>query len=214
MKKLNLTQKYKSYFNAKFHPEFVNIEEAQFLSIEGKGDPSGQDFNRRIQIIYSTAYTLKFAYKLMGKDFVVSKLEAQWWYDENKFNSITMEDAPLLIPRSEWAYRILIRIPEYITDSEVQKSINIVHSKKNMDLAKEISIFRMSEGLCVQMLHIGPFDTEAQTLTIMHEFIQRQNNLVKNGLHHEIYLSDFRRTSPENLKTILREPVKFFGGST
>ena len=118
-----------------------------------------------------------------------------------------MEDAPLKIPRNEWIYRLMIRMPDFITQHQIDSAINIVINKKQIDLAKSIEFYEMNEGKVVQILHIGPFENETQTLKIIQEY-SKANNLQKNGLHHEIYLSDFRKTSPEKLKTILREPVK------
>lgn len=185
----------------------MEIEAAQFLSIQGIGDPSGADFADTIQALYSTAYAIKFACKSLNKDFVVSKLEGLWWFDEQKYKGYTMEEAPVKIPRSEWGYRLLIRMPEYITEQMVQEAIDATVEKKQLQLAGEIELYTMTEGKVVQMLHVGPFDKEPETLLQMNAFIQ-ENNFGRNGLHHEIYLSDFRKTAPEKLKTILREPVR------
>lgn len=206
MSKLDLTKNYKAYYTAKTKPELVNIEPAQFISITGKGDPAGKDFSDRIQALYTVAYTIKFIFKAQDKDFTVPKLEALWWFDEKKFGQPSMAEAPLKIPRSEWEYRLLIRLPHFVSEKEVVEAKKIVLPKKQLTLANEVALFKMEEGKCVQMLHIGPFDKEPETLTKMFEFISSQQ-LGKNGLHHEIYLSDFRKVPPEKLKTILREPV-------
>ena len=205
MDKLDLTKKYKSYFTAKSKPEIIEVEPARFLSITGKGDPSAPAFANNIEALYSTAYVIKFAYKSKGLDFVVSKLEGLWWYDENKYPGKTMETA-MEVPRSEWQYKLLIRMPEYVGEPDVTHAIETVVTKKNILLAKEVTYFEMTEGKSVQMLHVGPFSTELETLKKIGAFITA-NNFGKNGLHHEIYLSDFRKTEPNKLKTILREPV-------
>ncbi|MFD2918560.1 GyrI-like domain-containing protein [Terrimonas rubra] len=207
MEKLDLTKKYKTYFTAKTKPEIVEIGPAQYLSIAGNGDPSGEAFAARIEALYSTAYTLKFACKAKGNDFVVSKLEGLWWYDENKYTGKNMSNASVDIPRSEWEYRLLIRLPDFVTESNLETSKETVIAKKNNPLVREIGLYTMNEGKCVQMLHIGPFATEPETLQQIMAFTTA-NKLGRNGLHHEIYLSDFRKTAPEKLKTILREPVK------
>jgi hypothetical protein len=207
MEKLDLTKHYKNYYTAKNKPEILTIERVQYLSITGKGDPSGQLFAEKIQALYTTAYAIKFAYKAQGKDFVVAKLEGLWSFDEEKYKSVSMEDAPESIPRSEWDYRLLIRLPDYVTENEITKSKETVSSKKQIAFADEVVLFNMEEGKVVQMLHVGPFDTEIETLKNMQECITA-NGFEKNGCHHEIYLSDFRKTAPEKLKTILREPVK------
>lgn len=205
MDKLDLSKKYKRYFTAKTTPEIIEAEPAQFLSITGKGDPSEQAFANNIEALYSTAYVLKFAFKSKGLDFVVSKLEGLWWYDENKYPGKTMETA-VEVPRSEWEYKLLIRMPEYVSEPDVIQAVETVVTKKNIPLAKQVSFFKMTEGRSVQILHIGPFSTEIETLKKLGSFITA-NNFARNGLHHEIYLSDFRKTAPNKLKTILREPV-------
>lgn len=206
MEKLDLTKKYKTYFTAKTKPELVNIEKAQFLSILGKGDPSGKAFADNIEALYSTAYAVKFDCKAQGHDFVVSKLEALWWYDEKKYTNKTIATA-VEVPRSEWEYRLLIRMPDVVKKKDLDKAKATVMGKKNIPLVQNIEFFAMMEGTCVQMLHVGPFSTEPETLLLMNAFIEK-NKFGRNGLHHEIYLSDFRKTEPHKLKTILREPVR------
>ena len=205
MDKLDLSKKYKRYFTAKTTPEIIEIEPARFLSITGKGDPSEPAFASNITALYSTAYVIKFAFKAKGMDFIVSKLEGLWWYDENKFPGKTMETA-VDVPRSEWQYKLLIRLPDYVSEPAITSAIDTVITKKNIQLAKAVSFFEMTEGKSVQMLHVGPFSTEIETLKKLGSFITA-NNFGRNGLHHEIYLSDFRKTPPDKLKTILREPV-------
>lgn len=207
MTKLDLAKQYKAYYTATLKPELVTIETVSFLSIGGKGDPSGQPFASNIEALYATAYGLKFAFKEKDKDFVVAKLEGQWWYDENRFKGNSLTNAPVAVPRSEWEYRLLVRLPGYVTKEAVDKAKETVFAKKSLQLVKDVEFFTMTEGKAVQMLHVGPFDTEPQTLKKIAEFCE-VHKLDKNGLHHEIYLSDFRRTAPEKLKTILREPVK------
>lgn len=206
MSKFDLTKKYKAYYSAKTNPELVTIEPAQFLSIKGKGDPSGKDFANKIQALYSTAYAIKFSCKAKNKDFTVSKLEGQWWFDEKNFDEFSIAEAPQKIPRSEWEYRLLIRLPDFVTKEDVQNAINATVAKKQLMLASEIVLYELNEGLSVQILHVGPFDKEPQTLNRVDSFM-KTNHLSKNGFHHEIYLSDFRKVPAGKLKTILREPV-------
>ena len=207
MDKLDLTKKYKTYYTAKTKPELVQIEVAQFISICGKGDPNDKPFSDNIEALYSTAYTLKFIYKAIEKDFVVSKLEGLWWFDEAKYIEKDMVTTTVAVPRSEWEYRLLIRLPDFVTKQELEKAKETVLSKKGIQLAKHIEFHEMTEGKCVQMLHLGPFSTEPATLKQIQNFCET-NALTKNGFHHEIYLSDFRKTESDKLKTILREPVK------
>ena len=198
MQKLDLTKLYKSYYTAKTKPEIVELEAAKFLSIRGKGDPSGELFAEKIQALYPVAYAIKFHFKALDKDFVVAKLEGLWWFDEKKFAKYSMEEAPQKIPRSEWEYRLSIRLPEFVQEKDVNNAIEKVRAKKAVNYLDEVEFFEMKEGKCVQMLHVGPFDTEPETMEKIMKFCD-VNNLNKNGLHHEIYLSDFRKTSPEKL---------------
>lgn len=207
MEKLDLTKKYKTYFNASTKPEILEIEPVQFISIVGKGDPSDKQFVDKIEALYSIAYTLKFAYKAKDKDFVVSKLEGLWWFDKKKFANKTLVNSSVEVPRSEWEYRLLIMLPDFITKQDVEKAKETVVAKKGIQLAQQVEYFTMAEGKSVQMLHVGPFSTEPETLKQIGEFVETKK-LDKNGLHHEIYLSDFRKTEANKLKTILREPVK------
>jgi hypothetical protein len=206
MNKLDLTKTYKTYFTAKTKPELVTIGAAQFISIQGKGDPSAPEFAKNIEALYATAYTIKFMYKAQNLDFTVSKLEGLWWFDENKFRGATIETAPTEIPRSEWEYRLLIRMPDYVTANDIDAAKETVKAKKGLPLVTQVTYYTMTEGKSIQMLHVGPFSTEPESLKQIAAFAAT-NKLAKNGLHHEIYLSDFRKTPPEKLKTILREPV-------
>lgn len=208
MEKLDLTKKYKTYFTAKTEPQLVEIERANFLSISGKGDPSGKDFTQRIEALYPVAYKIKFEFKAKNRDFVVSKLEGLWWYDEQKFSGKTIENASVDVPRSEWEYRLLIRLPDFVMKKNADDAIAAaIDEGKGGEHGNKVEFFTMHEGKCIQMLHIGPYPTEPESLKIIGAFAEEQK-LAKNGLHHEIYLSDFRKTKPEKLKTILREPVK------
>ncbi|PST84954.1 hypothetical protein C7T94_02205 [Pedobacter yulinensis] len=207
MEKLDLTKRYKTYFSAVSEPEIVQIEPAQFISLTGKGDPSDEAFTQHIKALYITAYTIKARFKTEGKDFAVSKLEGLWWFDEDRFGRPAIWEAPGKIPRSEWGYRLLIRLPEYVTENDVKSAVKAAFRKKRLPLIHNVEFCCLHEGKCVQMLHVGPFATELETLKEITSVIQEQG-FAKNGLHHEIYLSDFRRTAPDKLKTILREPVR------
>lgn len=207
MEKLDLSQLHKSYFSAKANPGMLDVGAASFLSIPGKGDPSGETFALAVQALYATAYTVKFICKSSKRDFVVSKLEGLWWYDEEKFGGLSVDEAPYKVPRSEWEYRLLIRMPDLVSSVMVEEAKASVVLKKQIPQAEGIELYPMEEGKCVQILHVGPFSGEPKTLRRLNDFMMA-NNLMKNGLHHEIYLSDFRKTPPEKLRTILREPVK------
>ena len=112
-----------------------------------------------------------------------------------------------MVPRSEWLYTLIIRIPDYASDEQINSARETVIVKKGIHLATKLSLFQMNAGKTVQMLHVGPFDKAQASLLQLRDFMTA-HNLQRNGFHHEIYLSDFRKTPSEKLKTILREPVK------
>jgi hypothetical protein len=207
MEKLDLARQYKAYYTATSKPALINIEAAKYLYVLGKGDPSHPGYAATLQALYASAYGIKFWYKARKQDFVVAKLEGQWWFDESEYKGVGAADAPKQIPRSEWYYRMLIRLPEYVTEEIILKITDEVAVKKQIALAKQVRLFEMQEGKCVQMLHVGPFYKEPESLLLIQQFCEA-HQLQKNGLHHEIYLSDFNKTPPEKLRTILREPVK------
>ncbi len=153
----------------------LEIEPAQFLSIAGKGDPSNKQFADKIEALYSTAYTLKFAYKAKDKDFVVSKLEGLWWFDEKKFANKTIVNTSVEVPRSEWEYRLLIMLPDFITKQDLERAKETVIAKKGIQLARQLEYFTMAEGKSIQMLHVGPFSTEPETLKQIGELRKLKN---------------------------------------
>jgi hypothetical protein len=206
MEKLDLTKTDKAYFTAKKTPHVVDINAARFLSLRGKGDPSDKEFTDNLEALYPVVYMIKFAFKAKEEDFVVSKLEGLWWYDEDRYKGKTIDTA-VEIPRSDWEYRLLIRLPDFVTKKDVETAVKSVIEKKNNQRASKVEYFEMTEGKCVQMMHIGPFSDERVSLKIMDEFM-KTNDFKRNGAHHEIYLSDYRKTEAAKLKTILREPVK------
>lgn len=207
MIKLDLKKEFKAYYKAGNLPELVELPPAQYISVEGKGDPSGEQFAANIQLLYPVAYAIKFACKAAGNDFVVPPLEGLWWYDESEYGEVRMENAPVEIPRSDWQYRLLIRMPEFVNEALLKEAIETVKIKKGIAGLDELEWFELDEGKCLQMMHTGPFDAEPESLEKLIGYCLK-HDLKKNGLHHEIYLSDFRKTAPEKLKTILREPVR------
>jgi hypothetical protein len=207
MEKLDLTKQFKKYYSAKPYPEVLEFDEVQYISIEGKGDPSGKSYLERIQSLYPVAYSIKFACKAIEKDFVVPKLEGQWWFDDQIYKNITIESAPTEVPRSEWQWRLLIRMPQFVTEDIVEDAKELVLKKKPNTFVEDVKFFRLNEGLVIQILHSGPFSDEPLTLKEIDKF-SKENGFEKAGLHHEIYLTDYNRTSPDKLKTILREPVR------
>jgi hypothetical protein len=206
MPKTDFTKEYKAYYTAKTEPELVHLDPVVYLSVTGKGDPSAKEYADKIQILYTTAYAIKFSFKAREEDFVVPKLEALWWFDEDRYKDISIKEAPTLVPRSEWYYRLLIRMPENIGDKDIVDAVRIAADKQPDTIAEKPELFTLREGKCIQLLHVGPFDREPESLEKIQAFT-KEHDLKRNGLHHEIYLSDFRKTNPEKLRTILREPV-------
>lgn len=196
-----MTKEYKSYYTAKTTPEIVEIEEGQFLTIKGRGALGGEEFQAKVSALYSLAYSVKMLMKKEGKDFTVAKLEGLWCVDSDKPHTE--------VPREEWRWKLLIRQPEFVTPEIVERARQEVIKKKKLKLVNEAKFEKMKEGKCVQILHIGPYSTEPESIAKMEKSLE-EKNLVKNGLHHEIYLvmAYPRKISDEKLKTILRQPVK------
>jgi len=199
MSRLDLVKEFKSYYRANDKSVIVEFEKIPYLSIEGKGEPAGKVFTKAIEALYPLAYGVKKVCKSQGKDFGVPKLEGLWWVKSNK--------PALEVPRSEWYWKLLIRMPDFATSEIVKNAKEEVFKKKGFDLIKEIKFEILDEGKCVQIMHIGPYATEPETIQKMKDFIT-ENNFNEIGLHHEIYLSDPRKTVPEKMKTILRQPIK------
>lgn len=198
IKKIDLTKEYKTYYTAKTTPEVFEFDEAQFLTIEGKGAPGCKEFTTKVEALYSLAYGIKMPMKKEGKDFAVAKLEGLWWVESDK--------PALGVPREQWQWKLLIRMPEFVSNGIVEEAKTEVIKKKGIELIKEIKFEKIEEGKCVQIMHIGPYSDEPETIGKMKMFM-KENNLVENGLHHEIYLSDPRKVAPRKMKTILRQPV-------
>ncbi|MBS7630407.1 GyrI-like domain-containing protein [Candidatus Bathyarchaeota archaeon] len=197
--KLDLTREYKTYYTAKTTPEVVEFDEAQFLSIDGRGAPGSKEFTAKIEALYPVAYGVKSLCKKQDNDFGVPKLEGLWWVESDK--------PALEVPREEWRWKLLIRMPKFVTSEIVEKVKAEIIKKKDIELVKEIMFERITEGKCVQIMHVGPYSTEPESLSKMRKLMEKEN-LIENGLHHEIYLSDPRRVPGEKMKTILRQPVK------
>lgn len=186
------------------HGEFsiVDVPEYQYLLVDGHGDPNiSQDFKNAILTLYPLSYKLKFASKqTLDKDYTVAPLEALWWA-EDMASFTTARD------KSKWDFTAMIMQPDWITLEMFEEAKQTVASRNpSLDVSK-VRLEKLHEGLCVQTLHIGSFDDEAQVLEQIHHDFIPANNLVMTKKHHEIYLSDFRKVEPAKLKTILRQPV-------
>lgn len=180
----------------------VEVPEMQYLAVDGHGDPNtAQAYADAIEALFGVSYTLKFDSKnTLGRDFVVGPLEALWRADD--MTAFTSRD------KDSWDWTALIVQPDWITADMVDAAIAKLRSKKSLAATDELRLLTLNEGLSVQILHIGSYDDEAPTLDRLHHEYLPVNGLDFNGDHHEIYLSDARRTEPAKLKTVLRQPVR------
>ena len=197
--KVDLCKQFKSEYVTPKEPLFVVVGPAKYLSISGHGAPGGEHFRAHVSALYSVAYTLKMAEKFAGHDFKVCHLEGQWWADGGA-------DFRTHKP-NEWQWRLLIRIPDFITAQELDDAIETVVRKKKDPLPTQITIEELTEGRCVQMLHTGPYAEEKNAVSKMEEMVKREG-LHFHGPHHEIYLSDPNRVPAQRLRTIVRHPVE------
>lgn len=202
MDKLDYKKSLDSY-QAK-HNEFrvVDIPKMQYLMVDGHGDPNtSQEFKDAIFALYPVAYKLKFASKLgLGKDYVVMPLEGLWWA-EDMSTFTTARD------KSQWDFTLMIMQPDWITQEMFKAAVEKVAEKDPPASLSEVRFETLDEGMTVQTLHVGSFDSEAEVLDKLHHDFVPTHNLRLTGKHHEIYLSDFRKVAPEKLRTILRQPV-------
>lgn len=183
---------------------FVTIEvpELSYLMIDAAGDPNTtRSYKEAIETLYPVAYAIKFASKLkLGRDYVVPPLEALWWADD-------MDDF-IRRRKDRWLWTTMIMLPDWIPAEMTSDCIETVRSTKRPPAISKLRIGTLAEGRSLQVLHVGAYDDEGPVLARMHHEFMPANGLTFNGSHHEIYLSDARKTSPDKLKTILRQPVK------
>ena len=190
-------------------PSLINVPAMKYLTVRGHGDPNQEnsEYKKAIEKLYAVAYTIKMSKKGTYQipdyfDFVVPPLEGLWWQD-----SITGID---YAHKEMFNFIAMIRLPDFVTQDIFDWAIKEASEKKQLDL-HNVEFLSMHEGLCVQALHIGSYDDEPATIDKIHKFIEEQGlqvDINDDRHHHEIYLSDPRRTKVENLKTVLRIPVK------
>ena len=194
MEAIDLKKQHKELYRAKETPTRVAAPDGAFLSVDGQGQPGNESYQEAIQKLYGIAYTMKFALKGAGiLDFKVPNLECLWLSD------------PTDVPIDEWAWRLLIRVPEAITEGHIEEARNLLLKKKGIE-ASDLKLISWEEGQAVQILHIGPYDEVARSYQAIGEYAEA-NGLQPGSIGHEVYISDPRRTSPEKLKTIVRMPV-------
>ena len=199
--KIDLYKLHKDQYVAPKQPQLVEIEKAKYLAISGRGEPGGEEFVSKIGALYGMAYTIKMTRKFAGgQDYVVCKLQSQLWLDDDCQDFSTT-------PKEQWYWKLLIRTPDFVQSNELNKAVEKLLEKGKEPEVRQVKFESLTEGLCVQMLHVGPYDQEHETISKMAAFVEQQG-LEFRGRHHEIYLSDPRRVPPERLKTILRHPVR------
>lgn len=180
----------------------VDVPDMWYLMIDGVGDPNTSPaFADAIESLYPVAFTLKFASKReLGRDYVVPPLEGLWW-SEDMASFTSARD------KSHWNWTLMVMVPEWIERDLVAAALDRVAATSTPVRLGDVRLEPLVEGRCVQTLHVGSFDDEADVLAELHDEFVPGNGLRMVGKHHEIYLSDFRRTAPEKLRTILRQPV-------
>ena len=202
-------KEYKEFYMPKNKPEIVNVPQANYIAVRGKGDPNeeGGAYQKAIGVLYAVAYTLKMSYKTDYKikgffEYVVPPLEGFWWQDDTSGVDYT--------DKSSFNWISVIRLPDFVTKKDFEWAVKTASKKKNLDLSSA-EFMTVSEGLCVQIMHSGPFDDEPATVALMDEYLSENgyvNDITDTRLHHEIYMSDARKVAPEKWKTVIRHPIK------
>ena len=202
-------KEYKEFYLPKDKPQIVTVPKANYIAVRGEGDPNEADgaYQKAVGVLYAIAYTLKMSYKTGYKmegfyEYVVPPLEGFWWQDG--VDGIDYSD------KSTFHWIAVIRLPEFVSKADFEWAVKQAEQKKKMDLSSA-EYMTIDEGLCVQIMHIGPFDEEPATVEKMDRYLAEngyENDLTSKRLHHEIYLSDARKVSPEKWKTVIRHPVR------
>jgi hypothetical protein len=201
MKKHDLRKEYKNLYSASTKkPAWLDVPALQFLMIDGTGDPNtSQAFKQAVGTLYSVSYTLKFTWKKEREvDYPVMALEGLWWTDDMPEFSLER--------KGDWKWTVMIMQPEFVPKLMVLKTIEQVRKKSEMKDFPKVRLERFKEGRCAQILHVGPYSAEGPTIQKLHEFIKAEGCVLR-GKHHEIYFGDPRRSAPEKLRTILRQPA-------
>lgn len=202
-------KEYKELYMPKNKPQIVTVPKANYIAVRGKGNPNEADgaYQQAMSVLYSVAYTLKMSYKTDYKiegffEYVVPPLEGFWWQEGI--------DGVDYANKDEFQWISVIRLPDFITEKDFAWAVETAAKKKKLDCSSA-EFLTIDEGLCVQIMHIGAYDNEPETVAVMDAFLEETgyvNDFSETRLHHEIYLSDPRRTAPEKLKTVIRHPIR------
>jgi hypothetical protein len=202
MTKVDLKKTLRHLYNpSKRTFSIVDVPPMNFLMVDGRGDPNTSPaYQEAVEALYAVAYALKFAVKRReAVDYVVPPLEGLWWAEDMSHFALGA--------KAEWEWTMMVMQPEWVTDSLVASVCEEVARKKDPVALPKLRFEPYHEGLAVQILYIGPYDEEAPTIARMHAFAEAEGYALR-GRHHELYLSDPRRTAPERLKTVLRQPIE------
>ncbi len=199
--KVDLYRELKGDYTAKKKPVIVETTAGQYLCVDGEGAPGNERFTKAIGALYTVGFTAKMHSKFAGRDYAVCKLEGIWWTGRDNGDMTGAEP-------ENWKWKLLIRIPDFVTQEFIEETIEKLLEKGKPEEVSWVGLERIEEGKCVQMLHVGHYDQEQETLEQMEAFA-KEEGLKVYGKHHEIYLSDPRRVAPERLKTILRRRVRY-----
>lgn len=202
-------KEYKEFYLPKEKPQIVTVPKANYIAVRGQGNPNEEDgaYQKAVGVLYAIAYTLKMSYKTGYKmdgfyEYVVPPLEGFWW--QEGVDGIDYSD------KSTFHWISVIRLPEFVSKADFEWAVKQAEQKKKMDLSLA-EYMTIDEGMCVQIMHIGPFDEEPATVERMDRYLAEngyENDLTSERLHHEIYLSDARKVEPEKWKTVIRHPVR------
>lgn len=202
-------KEYKEFYLPKKRPEIVDIPSMNFLAVRGEGDPNeeGGAYKASIGLLYGVAFTIKMSKmgsrKIQGYfDYVVPPLEGFWWQEGTQGVDFTRKE--------DFQWISAIRLPDFVKQEDFKWAIEEAEKKKKQDFSK-VKFMTIQEGLCVQCMHIGPYDEEPSTIARMDQYLLEQgyeNDFSQDRLHHEIYLSDARRVLPEKRKTVIRHPIR------
>ncbi len=202
-------KEYKEYYMPKNKPEIVNIPPMNYIAVRGKGDPNeaGGAYQQAIGVLYAVAYTLKMSYKTDHRiegffEYVVPPLEGFWRQDNA--DGFDYKD------KSAFNWISVIRLPDFVTKKDFEWAVGTASKKKKLDCSSA-EFMTVDEGLCVQIMHFGPFDDEPASVAIMDKYLAENgyvNDMTAARLHHEIYMSDARKVSPEKWETVIRHPIK------
>lgn len=207
-KAFDFKKEYKDLYLPKNKPQLIEVPSMNFIMVDGSGDPNNSpEFQHATELLYGLSYTIKMSSKkgLEPKgffDYVVPPLEGLWWIDEGSF-SFEMRD--------NWKWTLMIRQPDFVDHEVFQWAVRELTRKKPELAAEKARFEAFEEGLCVQIMHIGPYSAEPETMEKIEAFLKEnglRNRFSSGGKHHEIYLSDPRKSKPETMKTVLRHPVE------